>query len=125
MFRAASLNRFEVIKFLLSKGAQLDAKDYESRTPFLEAVASGQTESAQLLLECGADANACDIKMKNCIHLAVENEQLETLNMLLSNSNARENLYRSDVHERVPLHYASNNVNKKVRSLLAIAFNLI
>ena len=45
--------------------------------------------------------------MKNCIHMAVENENLETLQMLLEERSVLWNLYRPDVNERVPLHYAA------------------
>ena len=37
----------------------------------------------------------------------MENEQPDTLNMLLEQTGARENLIRPDQHERVPLHYAA------------------
>ena len=45
--------------------------------------------------------------MKNCVHMAVENENLETLQMLLEERTVLWNLYRPDVNERVPLHYAA------------------
>ena len=39
--------------------------------------------------------------------MAVENENLETLQMLLEERSVLWNLYRPDVNERVPLHYAA------------------
>ena len=39
--------------------------------------------------------------------MAVENENLETLHMLLEETSVLWNLYRTDVNERVPLHYAA------------------
>jgi len=85
----------------------IDTRDAQSSTPFLDAVAAGQTNCARLLLQRGADIKACDIFMKNCIHMAVENENLETLQMLLEERSVLWNLYRPDVNERVPLHYAA------------------
>ena len=85
----------------------IDTRDAQSSTPFLDAVAAGQTKCARLLLQRGADIKASDIFMKNCIHIAVENENLETLQMLLEERSVLWNLYRPDVNERVPLHYAA------------------
>ena len=91
----------------MDKGAQIEAKDNKKRTPFLEAVANGNAKTVALLIQSGADVSATDIGSKNCLHLAVENEQPDTLNMLLEQTGAWENLIRPDQHERVPLHYAA------------------
>jgi len=39
--------------------------------------------------------------------MAVENEHLETLRMLLEKRSLLWNLYAPDIDERVPLHYAA------------------
>lgn len=106
-FRAAVFNRLEIISFLLDNGVPIDTRDAQSSTPFLDAVTAGQTKCARLLLRRGADIKASDIFMKNCIHMAVENDNLETLQMLLEERSVLWNLYRPDVNERVPLHYAA------------------
>ena len=82
----------------------------------------GQTAAAEFLLLAGADAQAVDSKMKNCLHLAVENQQLETLNMLLDKDEVCENLFRTDVFERTPLHYAAFNENHQVLLCLIYLF---
>lgn len=107
MFRAAVFNRDDIISFLLDNGVPVDSPDAHHITPFLDAVAAGQTKCARLLLRRGADFKACDINMKNCVHMAIENEHLETLTMLLEEKFLEKNLYSPDVYERVPLHYAS------------------
>ncbi len=114
--RAAVFNRDDIISFLLDHGVHIDTRDAQRRTPFLEAVAAGQTKSARVLLQKGADIKASDIHMKNCIHIAVENEHLETLCMLLKMRPVLRNLYRPDVKERVPLHYAAMAKDVRVRS---------
>lgn len=112
--RAANANRIDVIKFLLSLGAQIDIKANDNRTPFLMAVAAGSVESVRLFLESGTDVHACTTDMKNCLHLAVDNGHLEMLQLLLANKKASENLYKSDAFERVPLHNAAISPNIKV-----------
>ena len=100
-------NRDDIISFLLDRGVPIDTRDAQNNTPFLDAVAAGQTKSARLLLQRGADSKACDISMKNCVHMAVENEHLETLHMLLEERSVLLNLYSPDINEMVPLHYAA------------------
>ena len=115
-FRAALFNRGDIISFLLDHGVPIDTRDAQRSTPFLDAVAAGQTKCAQLLLQRGANIKASNIYMKNCIHMAVENEYLETLRMLLKESSVLRNLYRPDVKERVPLHYAAMVKDVRVRN---------
>lgn len=122
LFRAAVFNRDDIISFLLDNGVGFDTRDTQSNTPFLDAVAAGQTRCARVLLQRGADVKASDIFMKNCIHLAVENENLETLQMLLEENSVLSNLYRPDVNERVPLHYAATV--KDIRVCMAIVIQL-
>ena len=114
--------RDDIISFLLDHGVPIDTRDAQSSTPFLDAVAAGQTKCAQLLLQKGADIKTSDIHMKNCIHMAVENEYLETLLMLLKQSSVLWNLYRPDVTERVPLHYAAMVKDVRVRYNSNVSF---
>lgn len=116
--RAAVFNRVDIISFLLDHHVPIDTRDAQSSTPFLDAVAAGQTECAQLLLQRGADFKASDIFMKNCIHMAVENEHLETLHMLLEEKSILFNLYSPDVNEMVPLHYAAMVKDVRVGTVL-------
>lgn len=55
--------------------------------------------------------------VRTCLHLAIENGQLETLKALLDVPDCIENLYSPDVQERVPLHYAAISSNVKVRKV--------
>ena len=116
--RAAVFNRVDIISFLLDHHVPIDTRDAESSTPFLDAVAAGQTKCAQLLLQRGADFKASDIFMKNCIHMAVENEHLETLHVLLEEKSILFNLYSPDVNEMVPLHYAAMVKDVRVGAML-------
>ena len=113
-FRAASGNRVDVVKYLLDLGAQIDLRSDDNRTPFLMAVATGNVDTARMLLESGTDVHACTKDMKNCLHLAVENGRLEMVELLLGNTEVKDNLYRSDILERVPLHNAAISPNVKV-----------
>ena len=83
-------------------------------TPFLCAVAAGQTYCAELLLESGGDIAARDKFQRSCIHLAVGNEKESVLKMLLERS--RSGLVNvPDLHERTALHYAAYSSNIRVK----------
>lgn len=112
--RAALFNQTNIIEFLLDKEARLDARDNDGRSPFLNAVAAGHVESARLLLNRGADISATDLVMKTCVHIAVENEHLNMVVMLLGKRTGANNLNKGDMLDRVPLHYASTTDDIKV-----------
>ena len=63
--------------------------------------------------------------------MAVENEHLETLRVLLKESSVLWNLYRPDVKERVPLHYAAMvkdarvGYNSKLGLTASLAFRCV
>ena len=112
--RAAIFNQTRLIEFLLAREAKLDVRDSEGRTPFLNAVAAGQVESARLLLNHGADISATDLLMKTCVHIAVKYEHFNTLDMLLDRRSGVNNLSKGDVFDRVPIHYAATTKDVKV-----------
>ncbi|MBC8472996.1 MAG: CocE/NonD family hydrolase [Planctomycetes bacterium] len=56
--QAAADGDIERVKLLLSKGADVNAKDEKKNTPLRSAVESGSMEAVQLLVEAGADVNA-------------------------------------------------------------------
>ena len=112
--RAALFNQTNIIEFLLDKEAKLDARDNDGRSPFLNAVAAGHVESACLLLNRGADISATDLLMKTCVHIAVENEHLNMVVMLLGKCAGVNNLNKGDMLGKVPLHYAATTDEIKV-----------
>ena len=112
--RAALFNQTKLIEFLLGKEAKLNARDSEGRSPILNAVAAGHVDAARVLLKRGADISATDLLMKTCVHIAVENEHLKVLAMLLETRSGANNLNKKDLLDRVPLHYAAKTKDIKV-----------
>ena len=52
-------------------------------TPFLLAVINGAKETAELLLDRGANLSALDFAHNTCLHLAVMHRQVEMVQLLL------------------------------------------
>ena len=113
--RASQFNQTKIISLLVEKGAKLNIHDSEGRSPFLNAVAAGHIDSARALLRLGADVNATDLLTKTCVHIAIENEQLNMLTMLLETRSGSKNLNKVDLWDRVPLHYAAKSEDIKVK----------
>jgi ankyrin repeat protein len=57
LHHAADFGQTEVIRFLISKGANVNAKDAFGITPLLAATYEGHTESVRALLEARADTS--------------------------------------------------------------------
>src|SRR5437867_6662710 len=60
LLNAARKGQSERVAQLLGKGAPVDAKDKNGRTPLMLAAQHGHAEVAKLLLAKGADTNARD-----------------------------------------------------------------
>ena len=110
---AASLGSVKCIEILHENGAEIDAIDQNGQTPFHQAVAAGQTDSAKLFISFGARLSAQDKRLRCCIHLAVEQGREETLSMLLSETGS-DLVNIPDHKQRTSLHYASRADNPKV-----------
>jgi len=68
----AHANREKVISMMLSKGADVNAKDYHNFTCLLYASMWGWTSTVKLLLEAGANINATTITGRNALMFAIE-----------------------------------------------------
>ena len=62
--------KFEKIKKLLAKGADVNARDKLGSTALLEAACRGHLEIVKLLLDKGADINAKDFNEQTALHNA-------------------------------------------------------
>lgn len=58
LIEAASGGRVDVMRLLLSSGADINTRTTGGRTPLIEATESGHVEAVRLLIQSGADLNA-------------------------------------------------------------------
>jgi ankyrin repeat protein len=73
----------EVVKILLEKGADVNAKGSFGQTPLHDAASRGFLDAMKLFLSKGADVNAKDRWDETPLHFAVDNKLPEVVKILL------------------------------------------
>lgn len=113
------------VEALLAKGANVNAKNADGRTPLHQAASAGNKDMAALLLAKGAEVNAKEGDVNDKIgnggitplHLAVLIKRKDVVELLLTKG-ADVNAKNKD--GRTPLHMAAEKGNKSIaESLLA------
>lgn len=106
------------LKGLLDAGADIEVRDYRGLTPLMRAACQGQYSIVTILLNYGADANACDDKHQlTPLHLAACLGHVETVQVLLeqgADANAR------DENKTTPLILAAEQRHEKIIELLLL-----
>jgi ankyrin repeat protein len=95
---AAFLEDLDEVRFLLSQGANPDARDEEQRTPLMLAVTEGHGEMVRVLLEAGADPNLRDQDGWGALDVAVARKMIEIAWLLVqfgADANASDDRHRS------------------------------
>ena len=89
---AVTYNNVEMVKYLISKGIDVNATTRRSRfTPLMAAACYGRLEIAKLLLENGADKNAVDAKGISVIDFARKTNKKSILLLLEYDESAPKN----------------------------------
>eukprot|EP01103_Thecamoeba_quadrilineata_P001528 TRINITY_DN11384_c0_g1_i1.p1 TRINITY_DN11384_c0_g1~~TRINITY_DN11384_c0_g1_i1.p1 ORF type:complete len:130 (-),score=23.14 TRINITY_DN11384_c0_g1_i1:119-487(-) len=71
---AADFGQVEIIKYLISKGANVDAKDSYGHTPLHLAVYESHTEAVKVLIEKGASTKIVASNGKTPLEVAEKDE---------------------------------------------------
>lgn len=110
----------ELVKLLLSRGADVDAQDNDSQAPLYEACSVGNLEGARLLLDYGADVNdGEDVFGYTALHAAVSKGNLEIVKLLV---NRGAELSRKNKQGRDPVSQAADEGENSILRFLLDAW---
>ena len=117
-------DRIHATKFLLKRGADVNAMGKHNWTPLCLATFRGCLEVTQMLLEHGAEVDRPNIKGQTPLHLVStimdpdlpgEGERSILARLLVDNG---ADVDAQDEHERTPLHFASFYARPEIARLL-------
>ncbi|MBU1007963.1 ankyrin repeat domain-containing protein [Candidatus Dependentiae bacterium] len=91
---------FKIVDYLLSRGADLEARCLGGKTPLHIAAESGSIKSLERLIEWGSDINARDEESRTSLHLAAAGGHKESAALLLDKG---ANINEKDNNEKTPL----------------------
>jgi ankyrin repeat protein len=112
---AASGNHKDVVEFLLSKGAVIDARDGIGSTALASAAIQGNKDVVELLLASGADVNARANDGQTPLHNAAVEGRKSVAELLLAKG---ADVNAKDKDGQTPLHIAMNRGFSDVAELL-------
>uniref|UniRef100_A0A8V5G4Q3 Uncharacterized protein n=1 Tax=Melopsittacus undulatus TaxID=13146 RepID=A0A8V5G4Q3_MELUD len=110
---AAANGHATVMEYLISKGAKVDVKDKNGRTPLHRAAEKGHV--VEMLLNAKADPNAQDKEKKTPLHTAAVRGHLSIVEVLLAGK-ARFGI--KDMDGCTPMHYAAIKGNIEIVKIL-------
>ncbi|MBN3318556.1 PSD10 ATPase, partial [Atractosteus spatula] len=105
----------EIVKALITKGAQLNSVNQNGCTPLHYAASKDRYEIALMLLENGADPNATDKLESTPLHRASAKGNFQLIQLLLKQS-ASTNI--QDSEGNTPLHLACDEERVEVAKML-------
>jgi len=73
----------ELVKALLARGAEIDARDATERTPLHYAAMGGDADTVRLLLNAGANVNVRDVRGETPLHIAGRRMRAAAAELLL------------------------------------------
>ncbi|OCT49763.1 hypothetical protein CLCR_07067 [Cladophialophora carrionii] len=114
---AAVHDREDVVKLLVSRSANLEAKDHNGKTPLHQAISSNRSSDfmLQLLLRAGADTAARDLQGWTALHTACYRSDDSATRILLE---AGANVNAIDRGGWTPLHVAVTQFDNHLARVL-------
>ncbi len=115
VYRAAVLNREDIVALLLEAGADVNARTDRGTHALHAAAQHGYDPILQRLLAAGAEVDAANDEGQTPLFLAIRNGHEGSAEALLAKG---ANVAVVDVHGRTPLHYAAGMGRLKTVQLL-------
>ena len=105
---AVDLKNARIVQLLLDRGADLECRNKDEKTPLISAAATGNPAIVRMLLNKGSDINACSQSGRTALHHAARNvhsseARVETITLLLDHGADIDATANDDL---TVLHYA-------------------
>ncbi len=106
LVRCVFANDLAALADLLARGADVNIRDEDERTPLIHAAIDGKTEIVKALIAAGADVNVQDAVGFSALHYAAQNQHAQVASLLLD---ASANVDLVDTYGNSPLRRAVFN----------------
>eukprot|EP00794_Sanderia_malayensis_P016795 gene16795-18490_t len=108
---------FEVVRWMVNKNVQLDAKDYTSHwTPLMRlAATSGDENIGRILIHHGSNVNCVDVDGKSVLMMAALNGHIGLVKLLISKG---ANISQRSEHGKTALDFAKSFDHRQVTLFL-------
>ncbi len=104
LYNAVFASQPEIVKYLLSKGANVLKADVDGNSPLHRAAANGDVDIMKMLVEKGANVFAINKKKRTPLFAAVRSGEPKAMEYLLSQ---QAGINRGDKNGDTPLHVAT------------------
>jgi ankyrin repeat protein len=108
---AASFNQLDILAILVQAGGDLQAKNKEGCTVFLQSVTAGRKEVAASLMQLNpSSVQDTDAQGGNALHMTCKSGSIEMMApMVMWLLSVGVNVHARDTHNCLPLHYAASS----------------
>lgn len=111
---AVEFEKTEMVAYLISIGADIDARNFESYTPFLLSAVWGYTNLCKFLLKQKCNPYLKDKSTKSALFLAAEEGHLQTIQTLLTYKEIKPQINDSANRDMTPIHIAAEKGHFKI-----------
>lgn len=115
LFLAAYNGKIKTLEILFQAGTDLNSRDYQGRTPLIQAAEGRQPLMVEALLNLGAEVNARDNEGRTALMVAVQSRYITTVKILI---HAGADINVKDMEGNTVLIYAEQAKDKVITKLL-------
>jgi ankyrin repeat protein len=112
---AAAKGQYDMVVYLISKGAEIDSKANDNATPLLHACSKGYYDIAEYLIKNGATVNLIDRDGESPLSAAAYSGNLEIVKLLLDNG---ADIHLKNSKDKTPIDMALEKGKKEAAEMM-------